>query len=62
MTAYVNSLSKYQVREARVKSILFQMVSVDQLYLIAKQHLHTSKQMWDELIGTYERPSLSNKL
>ena len=62
VASHATALSNYQVREARVKSILYQMVSVEQLHVIAKQHLLTPKQMWDELLGTFERPSLSNKL
>eukprot|EP00794_Sanderia_malayensis_P021173 gene21173-23248_t len=55
-------ISKYHVRVARVKSILLQMVSNTQLHVIAQQSLNTPEAMWDELVGTFERPTLSNKL
>ena len=54
--------SKYIVKAARIKYILFQTVSTSQIHIIAKQDLNTPKLMWDELIGTFDRPSLSNKL
>jgi len=62
LAAFARQLSKYQVRVARVKSILLQMVSTSQLHIIAQQHLQTPRDMWNELVGTFERPSLSNKL
>eukprot|EP00794_Sanderia_malayensis_P002365 gene2365-2726_t len=55
-------ISKYHVRVARVKSILLQTVSNSQLHVIAQQSLNTPKAMWDELVGTFEQPTLSNKL
>ena len=62
VAAYVQQLARYQVRVARVKSILLQMVSTSQLHVIAQQNLATPKDMWKELVDTFERPSLSNKL
>ena len=62
LSNFAQKLSKYQVRVARVKSILLQTVSTSQLHIIAKQQLCTPQDMWNELIGTFERPSLSNKL
>jgi len=62
LAAFAQQLSKYQVRVARVKSILLQMVSTSQLHIIAQQRLQTPRDMWNELVGTFERPSLSNKL
>ena len=47
---------------ARVKSILLQMISTSQLHVIAQQRLQTPRDMWQELVDTFERPSLSNKL
>eukprot|EP00794_Sanderia_malayensis_P020790 gene20790-22828_t len=55
-------ISKYHVLVARVKSILLQTVSYSQLHVIAQQSLNTPKAMWDELVGTFERPTLSSKL
>ena len=55
-------LAKYPTRVARVKTILFQMVSKSQLHLIARAALTTPRQQWEELVGTFDRPSLSNKL
>jgi hypothetical protein len=60
--AFVQQQAKYQVRVARVKSILLQMVSTAQLHVIAQQRLRTPRDMWKELTDTFERPSLSNKL
>ena len=62
LTAYAEQLSKYQVRVARVKSILLQTVATSQLHVIAQQRLKTPYDMWKELTDTFERPSLSNKL
>jgi len=62
MAAFAQQLSRYQVRIARVKSVLFQMISTGQLHVIAQQRLQTPKDMWKELVDTFERPSLSNKL
>jgi len=62
VNAYAQQLAKYQVRVARVKSILLQMVSTSQLHVIAQQHLQSPRDMWNELVQTFERPSLSNKL
>ena len=62
MAAFAQQTARYQIRVARVKSILLQMVSTSQLHVIAQQHLHTPKDMWKELSDTFERPSLSNKL
>ena len=62
LAAFAERLARYQVRVARVKSILLQMVSTSQLHVIAQQRLLTPRDMWDELVGTFERPSLSNKL
>ena len=59
---YAEQLAVYGVRVARVKSILLQMVSTGQLHVIAQHRLHTPKDMWNELVATFERPSLSNKL
>ena len=59
---YAEQLAVYGVRVARVKSILLQMVSTGQLHVIAQHHLHTPKDMWNELVATFERPLLSNKL
>jgi len=39
LAAYVQQLSRYQVRVAPVKSILLQMVSTSQLHVIAQQRL-----------------------
>jgi len=50
--AYVQQLARYQVRVARVKSILLQMVSTSQLHVIAQQNLATPKDMWKELLDT----------
>ena len=60
--AYIELMSKYHVRIARVKSILLQMVSNSQLHVIDQQSLNTPKAMWDKLVGTVEWPTLSNKL
>jgi len=62
VAAYAEQSAKYQVRVARVKSILLQVVSTSQLHLIVQQHLRTPAEMWSELTGTIERPSLSDKL
>ena len=62
IAAYVQQLARYQVRVARVKSILLQMVSTSQLHVIAQQNLATPKDKWKELADTFECPSLSNKL
>ena len=62
MAAFAQLLSRYQVRIARVKSVLFQMISNGQLHVIAQQQLQMPKEMWKELVDTSERPSLSNKL
>ena len=62
LAAFAQRLSKFQVRVARVKSILLQMVSTAQLHVIAQQHLQNPSDMWKELVDTFERPSLSNKL
>jgi len=62
LAAYAQQLSRYQVRVARVKSIVLQMVSASRLHVIAQQRLQTPRDMWQELVDTFERPSLSNKL
>jgi len=62
LAAYAEQLAKYQVRVARVKSILLQTVATSQLHVIAQQRLKTPYDMWKELTDTFERPSLSNKL
>ena len=62
VNAYTKSLSAYQVRVARTKSILLQMICTSQVHVIAQHRLRTSYDMWKELIDTFERPSLSNKL
>jgi len=60
--AYAQQLAKYNVWVARVKSILLQMVLTSQLHVIAQQHLNSPHEMWNELVQTFERPSLTNKL
>ena len=59
---YAQRLARYQVKVARVKSILLQTASTGQIRVFAQQHLNSPKEMWDELVNTFERPSLSNKL
>ena len=59
---YEKQTSIYAVKCARIKSIMLQMVSTSQIHIIAKQDLSSPRQMWSELVGTFDRPSLSNKL
>ena len=56
------ALAGYRVREARVNSILLQTVSTSQLHIIARSELATPRQKWNELVQTFDRASLSNKL
>ena len=56
------ALAGFIVREARVNSILLQTVSTSQLHVIARSELATPQQKWNELIQTFDRASLSNKL
>jgi Reverse transcriptase (RNA-dependent DNA polymerase)/gag-polypeptide of LTR copia-type/Integrase core domain/GAG-pre-integrase domain/Domain of unknown function (DUF4219) len=62
VNAHAQAVAKYQIRVARTKSILFQTICTSQLHVIAKHHLNTPHLMWTELVTTFERPSLSNKL
>ena len=50
------------MREARINSILLQNVSTSQLHIIAGSELVTPRQKWNELVETFDRASLSNKL
>jgi len=52
MAAFAQRLSKFQVRVARVKSILIQMVSTAQLHVIAQQHQQKPSDMWKKLVDT----------
>ena len=56
------ALARFIVREARVNSILLQTVSTSQLHIIARSDLLTPRQKWNELVQTFDRASLSNKL
>jgi len=56
------ALAGYIVREARVNSILLQTVSTSQLHIIARSELATPRQKWNELVQTFDRALLSNKL
>ena len=56
------ALAQFIVREARVNSILLQTVSTSQLHIIARSELVTPRQKWNELVETFDRASLSNKL
>ena len=60
--AYAELMSKYHAHVAGVKSILLHMVSSSQLHVIAQQSLNTPRAMWDKVAGTFEQPTLSNKL
>jgi len=48
--AYAQRLARYQVKVARVTSILLETVSTGQIHVIAQQHLNSPKEMWDELV------------
>ena len=52
----------YDVKNARVMSILGQTISTQFLYLIAAHDITTPRQAWTALLGHFERPSLSNKM
>ncbi len=52
----------FEVRTARILSILGQTISNEHLHLIAAQNVTTPQQAWDALVGQFERPSLSNKM
>jgi len=54
VNAYTKSLSAYQVRVARTKSILLQMICTSQVHVIAQHRLRTPYDMWKELIDTFE--------
>ena len=56
------ALARFIVREARVNSILLQTVSTSQLHIIARSDLLTPRQKWNELVQTFDRALLSNKL
>ena len=56
------ALARFIVRESRVNSILLQTVSTSQLHIIARSDLLTPRQKWNELVQTFDRASLSNKL
>lgn len=62
MDDYFERVSQFQIKSARVKYILYQTVSTQQLHLIATSCLNTPNLMWNELVSVFERPSLSNKL
>ncbi len=52
----------FEVKVARVMSVLCQTVSTQYLYLVTSQTVTSPKEAWDALVGQFERPSLSNKL
>ncbi len=58
----VAAVEEYEVKVARVLSILCQTISTQYLYLITSQNVTDPKQAWNALIGQFERPSLSNKM
>ncbi len=52
----------FEVRVARVLSILSQTISNEYLHLIAAKSMKTPQQAWEALVGQFERPSLSNEI
>ena len=55
-------LAGFIVQEARVNSILLQTVSTSQLHIIARSESVTPHQKCNELVQTFDRALLSNKL
>ena len=56
------ALAQFILQEARVNSILLQTVSTSELHIIARSEVVTPRQKWNELVETFHRASLSNKL